>query len=39
MDFPYCKPTVKNSYTQLIIYNKKRDFIIAKNIEKNKKKL
>ena len=39
MNFPYCKPTVKNSYTELIVYNKNKDFIIAKNIEKNKKKL
>ena len=37
MNFPYCKPTVKNSYTKLIIYNKNKDYIIAKNIEKNKK--
>ena len=35
--FPYCKPSVKNSYTELILYNKNKDFIIAKNIEKNKK--
>ena len=39
MNFPYCKPTVKNSYTELIVYNKNKDFIIAKNIEKNNKKL
>ena len=37
--FPYCKPTVQNSYTKLIVYNKNKDYIIAKNIEKNKKKL
>ena len=35
--FPYCKPTVNNTYTGLIVYNKNKDFIIAKNIEKNKK--
>ena len=35
--FPYCKPTVKNSFTELIEYNKNKDFIIAKNIEINKK--
>ena len=39
MDFPYCRPTVKNSYTELIVYKKNKDFIIAKNIEKDKKKL
>ena len=37
--FPYVKPSVKNSYTELIVYNKNKDFIIAKNIEKNKKKM
>ena len=37
MNFPYCKPIVKNSYTELIVYNKNKDFIIAKNIAKNKK--
>ena len=35
--FPYCKPIVKNSFTELIVYNKNKDFIIAKNIERNKK--
>ena len=39
MNFPYCKPFVKNSYTELVLYNKNRDFIIAKNMEKNKNKL
>ena len=39
MNFPYCKPTVKNSYTDLVLYKKNKDFIIAKNIEKNKKKM
>ena len=39
MNFPYCKPTVKNINNELIIYNKNKDFIIAKNIEKNKKKM
>ena len=38
MNFPYCKPFVKNSYTELVSYNKNRDFIIAKSLEKNKKK-
>ena len=37
MNFPYCKPTVINSYSKLIGYKKKKDFIIAKNIENNKK--
>ena len=37
MNFPYCKPTVKNSFTELIVYNKNRDYIIAKNIERKKK--
>ena len=37
MNFPYCKPSVKNSFTELIRYNKNKDYIIAKNIEKNKK--
>ena len=37
--FPYVKPSVKNSFTELIVYNKNKDFIIAKNIEKNKKKM
>ena len=37
--FPYCKPTVKNSFTELIVYNKNKDFIIAKNIEINKKNM
>ena len=39
MNFPYCKPFVKNSFTELFVYNKNRDFIIAKNIEKNKNKM
>ena len=39
MNFPYCKPFVKNSFTELFAYNKNRDFIIAKNIEKNKNKM
>ena len=39
MNFPYCKPFVKNSFTELFEYNKNRDFIIAKNIEKNKNKM
>ena len=39
MNFPYCKPTVKNSYTDLVLYKKNKDFIIAKKIEKNKKKM
>ncbi len=39
MNFPYCKPYVKNSYTELVSYNKNRDFIIAKSMEKNKKKM
>ena len=39
MNFPYCKPFVKNSYTELVLYNKNKDFIIAKNIEKNKNKM
>ena len=39
MNFPYCKPFVKNSYTELVSYNKNRDFIIAKSLEKNKKKM
>ena len=39
MNFPYCKPFVKNSYTELVLYNKNRDFIIAKNTEKNKNKM
>ena len=39
MNFPYCKPFVKNSYTELVLYNKNRDFIIAKNMEKNKNKM
>ena len=38
MNFPYCKPKVINSYSKLIGYKKKKDFIIAKNIENNKKK-
>ena len=38
MNFPYCKPTVENSYTKLIVYNKNKDYIIGKEIEKNKKK-
>ena len=37
--FPYCKPIVKNSFTELIVYNKNKDFIIAKNIERNKKNM
>ena len=37
--FPYCKPTVQNSYTKLFVYNKNKDYIVAKEIEKNKKKL
>ena len=37
MNFPYCKPTLINSYSKLIGFKKKKDFIIAKNIEKNKK--
>ena len=39
MNFPYCKPSVNNSYTELILYNKNKDYIIAKNIKKNKKKI
>ena len=39
LNFPYCKPSVNNSYTELILYNKNKDYIIAKNIEKNKKKM
>ena len=39
MSFPYCKPSVNNSYTELIMYNKNKEYIIAKNIEKNKKKM
>ena len=39
MNFPYCKPFVKNSFTELVLYNKNRDFIIAKNLEKNKNKM
>jgi len=39
MNFPYCKPFVKNSFTDLVLYNKNRDFIIAKNMEKNKNKM
>ena len=34
MDFPYCKPSVKNSFTELIKKNKNRDFIIAKKLKK-----
>jgi hypothetical protein len=37
MNFPYSKPIVKNSFSELIVYKKNKDFIIAKNIEKNKK--
>ena len=37
MIFPYCKPIVNNSYSELIVYKKNKDIIIAKNIEKNKK--
>ena len=37
--FPYCKTKVKNSFTELIVYNKNKDFIIAKNIERNKKNM
>jgi len=37
MSFPYCKPTIKNPYRKLIVHNKNKDFIIAKNIENNKK--
>ena len=39
MNFPYCKPSVNNSYTELILYNKNKDYIIAKNIKKSKKKI
>ena len=39
MKFPYCKPSVNNSYTELILYNKNKDYIIAKNIKKSKKKI
>ena len=39
MNFPYSKPFVKNSYTELVSYNKNRDFIIAKSLEKNKTKM
>ena len=39
MNFPYCKPTVENSYTKLFVCNKNKDYIVAKEIEKNKKKL
>ena len=39
MNFPYCKPSVNNSFTELILYNKKKDYIIAKNIKKNKTKM
>ena len=39
MNFPYCKPSVNNSFTELILYNKNKDYIIDKNIEKNKKKM
>ena len=39
MKFPYCKPFVKNSFTELVLYNKNKDFIIAKNIEKKKAKM
>ena len=38
MNFPYCKPTIKNPYRKLIVHNKNKDFIIARNIENNKKK-
>ena len=37
--FPYCKPTVNNTFTELIAYNKNKDFIIAKDIVKNKKNM
>ena len=37
MNFPYSKPIVKNSFSELIVYKKNKDFIIAKNIGKNKK--
>jgi len=39
MNFPYSKPFIKNSYSKLVSYNKNRDFIIAKSLEKNKKKM
>ena len=41
MNFPYCKPFVKNSYTELVLYNKNknRNFIIAKSFEKYKSKM
>ena len=39
LNFPYCKPFVKNSFTELVLYNKTRDFIIAKNMEKHKNKM
>ena len=39
LNFPYCKPSVNNSYTELILYNKNKDYIIAKNIKKSKKKM
>ena len=37
LNFPYCKPIVKNSFSELIIYQKNKDSILAKNIPKNKK--
>ena len=39
MNFPYCKPSVKNSFAELILYDKNKDYIIAKSIEKNKTKM